>query len=281
LVKKRKKQKREIIMSEEKTEQLVMPGDTISYEEESLPSENTFVDNGEIKASIVGSTVISEGKASVHNKKYEAIKLGKGMLVVGSVVDDVGAVVFVRVDSIRTSNKKFLALKDGKIIAERRRDSNFRDGPEEPKPSKPCRVGDVVVARILDDSGDTYELSLDDSESGVVMSDCRSCGIPMQVDGKQEGTLVCQVCKRKENRRISIYYGKPEEILKIFEENRYYKLVERRRFMGGDRRGGGGFHDRRPFDRDRRGGFSRDRPGGDRDRGNFRDRREGRPPEQK
>ncbi len=241
-----------------------MPGDTISYEEESIPSENTFVDNGEIKASIIGSSEISEGKASVHNSEYELVKLGRGMLVVGSVIDDVGAVVFVRVDSIRTSNKKFFALNDGKIISKQRRDSDFRRGSmEDARPSKPCRVGDVVVARIVEDSGDTYELSLDDSEAGVVLSNCRSCGIPMQIEGKHEGTLECPICKRKENRKISIYYGKPGEILKIFEENRHFKQIERRRFMGGDRRGFG----RRPFGGDRGGGgFNRDRYR-DRDRG--------------
>ncbi len=208
----------------------VMPGDKIGVEEEYVAAENTFVDDdGSIRATIAGTIVMNQGRISVINDKHNVKRFKRGMMVIGSVSDDVKSVMFVKLDNVRVNGAEYLALKDGKIITGRRRpmrggfsrerergrdmDSGGRDA--EPR-GKQCSVGDVILAKIGFEELDAFTLELDDANAGVVYAECEMCSSHLEANAGVPGTLSCPACKHREQRKISALYGKPQEIIKLF-----------------------------------------------------------------
>lgn len=190
-------------------EQLVMPGDKIGVEEEYAASENAFVDDdGTIRSAIIGKVFIDEGKISVVNEKRDVRKFRRGMFVIGTITDDVKSVMFVKLDNVQINGKEYIALKDGKIVAQTRRPPA--------KPEKQAGVGDVIIAKILYEDPEIFTLTLNDNESGVVYADCRLCGSEMRADGNS--ALVCDNCKSRINRKVSPMYDNPEAIKRLFAQ---------------------------------------------------------------
>ncbi|MCL5430069.1 MAG: hypothetical protein M1504_01160 [Candidatus Marsarchaeota archaeon] len=205
----------------------VLPGDKIGVEEEFVSGTNTYVENGEIFSAIIGNVGISEGKISVSNQRHEIKNMKRGMFVVGKVTDDVRSVMFVKLDNIHVNGVEYIALKDGKIVMPKPRLGMYGDrgggfdrgrrGPPQPAQKEPkmCGVGDVILARIQYDDPEIYTLSLEDNESGVVYSECQMCSNYMQI---VDGALYCNNCRRKERRKISPLYGKPEAIKELLKK---------------------------------------------------------------
>lgn len=203
-------------------QQLVMPGEKVGVEEEFIPSENTYVDgDGIIRAAIVGSAVVREGKVSVINQKHDVKRIKRGMLVLGKVSDDLRSVMFVKLDNVKINGLEFLALKDGKIVNSARRpmgggrDFGSREMREE-RTAKPCRVGDVIIARIIYEDPEIFTLGFNDPECGVIYAECEMCSEHLEPDQKMQAVLACPACKHREQRKISSLYSKPESIRKLF-----------------------------------------------------------------
>ncbi len=211
-------------------ERFVNPGEKLSMEEEYAASENTYVEDGTVYAASTGMLVVKDGAISVMPLR-DVRKIERGMMVVGRVTDAMKSVIFVAIDRVSSSNKEYFALKDGKIILRQQRqfDRGGRGRPpfgdrgvrREPRESeeKPCRTGDTVVARVLAEENDTYVLSLNTPEAGVVYSMCSMCGNPMEL-GDSPNVLYCHSCRRGEHKKVSSYYGKPEEIKKYFDNGK-------------------------------------------------------------
>lgn len=204
----------------ESQEQLVMPGDKIALEEEFTPADNTFVDNdGSIRAAIIGNVSVKDGKISVINQKHNIKNFKRGMPVIGRVSDDLRAVMFVKLDNVTVNGIEYKALKDGKIVASSGRrpggggDRGFQR--EKPEP-KPCGVGDVILARIIYEDPEIFTLAVDDDDSGVVYAECEMCTTHLEADPKNFSVLSCPECKHKQQKKVSVLYGKPEEIRKLF-----------------------------------------------------------------
>jgi len=208
---------------------LVMPGDKIGVEEEYVAADNTYVDkDGSIRAAILGTVVMKDGKISVVNESHDVRKFRRGMFVLGRVSDDLRSVLFVKLDSVHVNGVEYMPLKDGKIVMSQRRPMGrgpgrgFQPregggrGEREQRPMKPCGVGDVIVARIAYDDPEIFTLSLDDNESGVVYAECEFCSTHLEIDSAT-GALKCPACKHREQRKVSILYGKPDQIRKLFK----------------------------------------------------------------
>ncbi|HUC38973.1 MAG TPA: hypothetical protein VL944_02490 [Candidatus Acidoferrum sp.] len=202
-------------------DQLVNPGERLSMEEEYVPSTNTYVEDGSIYSASTGTVMIKEGAIAVEPMK-EIKKIDRGMLVLGKVTDNMKSVVFVEIQRMTSQNKEYLPLKDGKIIMRSRppmgRGPMRGRGGERPREEdeKPCKSGDIVIARVIADETDIYVLGLASPEAGVIHASCSECGGPLEASVKPN-TLFCNYCKRDEHRKLSIYYGKPEEIKKYFD----------------------------------------------------------------
>jgi exosome complex RNA-binding protein Csl4 len=200
---------------------MVVPGDALGAEEEFAPSENTYLEKGTIRAAIFGKVHVGDGKVSVSNPSSEIKMIKRGMHIIGTVVADVRAVVFVEIDNIVKANGiEYLALKDGKIVAERTGRPMGRSfggegrGRPEAKPPKQCGVGDIIFAKVLFDDPEIYTLGIRDEETGVVFAACEMCGSHMKPVKEKYGLLVCQKCKHTEQRKISSLYDNMNEIKK-------------------------------------------------------------------
>lgn len=195
---------------------ITFPGERLGVEEEFTPSDNTFTESGELYASAVGVVRTSGGKIEIENGMNEIMGLGRGSTVIGTVVGALPSVIFVDIDSIKSGARHYVALKDGKLVMQ-------RGGPREQHSRgmefKPCGMGDLIIARIVRDDEDTYELSLNGEEEGVIFSRCEICSFPL-VRGENRDVLECRRCKHKEGRKISSLYGKTEEI-KAFIDKMY------------------------------------------------------------
>lgn len=203
-----------------------MPGDKLGVEEEFAASENTYVDSdGTVRAAIIGYAKMDAGQASVTNPNHDIKNIQPGMTVIGTITDDVRAVMFVKIDTLKMNGKEFIALKDGKIILPKDRGpprrSFDRDNRGPPRPpaqeekEKLCNVGDVILAKVLDDEQDTYVLGIRDRECGIIFANCELCGTHMQYEN-EKNALVCPDCKHMQRRKVSSYYDKPEEIKRLF-----------------------------------------------------------------
>ncbi len=196
-------------------QQLAMPGDKIGVEEEFIAGENTVVDNGIIRAAIIGEVISKDGKVSVHNSKHEIRKIQRGMYIIGTVSDDLKSVTFIKIDRTEINGVEHIALKDGKIVAamESPRGRGFGDrdrrGPPQQK-TKSCGVGDVVIAKVLFDDPDIYTLGIREPECGVVHGQCELCNAHLDAAGPN--MLKCPKCEHTEQRKVSTLYGKPEAI---------------------------------------------------------------------
>lgn len=201
--------------------ELVAPGERIATEEEFAAGQNTYADSGIIYASTFGSVSKGDGKISVVSATGREVRMiDKGMMVIGTVTDDMRSVIFVELSDINVGRKEYLALKDGKILPEkegpmrpmggRGRDNKFYESRE-----KLVGIGDTILAKVLFNDKDSYMLGLHGEEFGVVYAKCGSCGGDMGLD-EQRGQLVCNDCGFRERRKISVFYGRPEKIKALF-----------------------------------------------------------------
>lgn len=200
---------------------LVAPGERIATEEEFASGANTYVENGVIYASAFGSVVKANGSVSVESATKREVKMiDKGMLVIGTVTDDMRSVIFVRLDDIVVGRKEYLALKDGKIVADKRpgrspmgrsgADNRFHEVRE-----KTCGVGDTILAKVLYNDKDSYTLGLIGDEYGVVFAKCGKCGGEMDYDNRAR-MLECRECRTRDRRKVSALYGEYERIRALF-----------------------------------------------------------------
>ncbi len=204
-------------------QQLVFPGEIISTEEESTPAAGAFAEEGSVRAALVGRVLQSDSKIGVDGMR-NVRPYRTGMAVLGLATDDLRSVVFIKLDTLRSGSASFVALKDGKVVSPkpdtRRMHGRGRGRDEAPqqKPSKPLRVGDVIAALIIAEDRDTYTLSINMPDFGVVYSECSECGRPMEYDA-QSKALVCRACEVQEFKKVSTLYGdagKIEELLKRY-----------------------------------------------------------------
>lgn len=207
---------------------LVMPGETLATEEEYVPSEGTFVEEGSIRASLIGNAVTDSSKMTVEGFGKPAKPFKSGMAILGLVTDDMRSVVFVRIDSFEDDAARYVALKDGKVImpkpAPRRGGMHGRHGREEEpqegqgeqeeeqpaelpqEASRSMKVSDIVLARIISEDKDVYTLSINMPEFGVVHSACELCGGEFEHD-REKGALTCKACDRTVYKKLSTLYG--------------------------------------------------------------------------
>ncbi len=204
----------------------VLPGDKVSTEEEFLPSEHIFAENGNLYATLAGKPLIENGHISIQLdrgiKKYK-----KGMFVSGVIVGDLKSVLFVKIDDFVIDGNKYVGITDGKIIIPKPRDiGGVRDGRE---PQRPCSMGDVVLARIFMIDHDSYTLSFRDPDAGVITSRCDRCGEAMIMDNRG---IICPLCEFRARKKISPLYGKSheieEKIKNSINDNDYYLKTEDR-----------------------------------------------------
>jgi len=185
--------------SEQKSGQLVVPGERLGVIEEFIPDAGTYVKDGVIYSKVVGHALID-----FMHKKVSVFPVGKGVKVpktgsiivgqVSSVQTQTASVRFTQVDRRKIAGF-FSAVLHVSDVQMSFVDSMF----------DVCKPGDIIRAKIISEKNRTYHLSTQDKEMGVVYGFCSNCGEGLE---QRSRGMHCPRCGRVESRKTAIDYGK-------------------------------------------------------------------------
>ena len=185
--------------AEQKSGQLVTPGERLGVIEEFIPDAGTYVKDGVIYAQVVGHALID-----LMHKKVSVFPLGRG-----TKVPKVGSVVMGQVSNVQTQNAGVRITQ-----VEKKQISGFFNGVLHVSDVQMrfvdsmfdvCKPGDIIRAKVISEKNRTYHLGTQESELGALYAFCSNCGHGLEQ--KRQG-MECPRCGRIENRKIAIDYGK-------------------------------------------------------------------------
>ncbi len=185
------------------TGDFVVPGDILGVEEEFMPGENAFVEDGFIYSSATGKVQFDDKarRVSVFPTCPLPPKPAKGDSVIGRISYIRGQfahmdIVFVEGET----NREIPAAPEGAIHISQARKNYVKDLTDQ------FQIGDVVRAKVINPNREPMILSTVGDEYGVVLAKCKLCRTPLTLKGRR---LYCEVCDRYENRKFSTMYGMP------------------------------------------------------------------------
>lgn len=186
-------------LPDQKSGQLVLPGERLGVIEEFVPDAGTYVKDGVIYSKVVGRTLVdsSSRRVSVSPLIRGAGFPRVGLIVLGQVSGVQNDTANVRI--FRVGEKELSGVFTGVLhvsdVALKYVESMF----------EVCKAGDVLRALVISDKNRTYHLSTKDKELGVVYAFCSNCGHTLE--SKRQG-MHCPNCGRVEGRKIAADYGK-------------------------------------------------------------------------
>jgi len=179
------------------TEEIVVPGDFLSVEEEFVAGKNTFEDNeGNIYSTVVGRKDFNQPEREVSVKKNNSLnKAELGSIITGKVHLIKDPVVVLNILKIEKDGKEVISSFSSAqlMIANVAREhiKFLRDM---------FRVGDIVKAKVIKITKFGMDVTTQYPELGVIKAYCSNCRNPMELYGK---TLKCPKCGSVETRKLS------------------------------------------------------------------------------
>jgi exosome complex component CSL4 len=185
--------------SEQKSGQLVVPGERLGVIEEFIPDDGTYVQDGVIYSKVIGRVLLdlTHRRVSVHQLVHGAKVPVAGSTVMGQVSNAQAETAGVRIFEIGSEevNGVFTGILHVSDVQLKYVDSMFDI----------CKPGDIIRAKVISEKNRTYHLSTKDKNLGVVYAFCSNCGNILQP--KRQGML-CSKCGRVETRKTAADYGK-------------------------------------------------------------------------
>lgn len=184
---------------EQKTGQLVLPGDRLGVIEEFVPDNGTFVKDGVIYSKVVGRALhdLATRHVSVYPLVHDVMVPKVGSIVVGQVSNVQPENASVRIFQIgeKQLSGVFVGVLHISDVHLRYVESMFEI----------CKAGDIIRALIISDKNQIYHLSTKEKDLGVIYAFCSNCGAALE--SKRQGML-CSKCGRIETRKTAFDYGK-------------------------------------------------------------------------
>jgi len=186
-------------LSKQKSGQLVLPGERLGVIEEFIPNTGTYVKDGVIYSKVVGRALLD-----FLNKRVSVYPL-----IQGPKIPRVGSIVLGQVSSVQTQNAVVRIYKIGK-----KQLSGFFTGILHISDVRlryvesmfnVCKPGDIIRAKVISETNNTYHLSTKDKNLGVVYAFCSQCGYMLQ---PKRQIMRCPRCGKTEKRKIALDYGK-------------------------------------------------------------------------
>jgi exosome complex component CSL4 len=187
--------------SEQKSGQVVLPGERLGVIEEFIPDSGTYVRDGVIYSKIVGRALMDllNRRVSVYPLISGAIVPKVGGTVVGQVGHAQSDNVLVRIFKI--GSKKLSGVFTGILhisdIQERYVDSM----------NDVCKPGDIIRAKVISEKNQIYHLSTNDKGLGAVYAFCSICGNLLE---PKRYEMQCPKCGNVEKRKTAVDYGQEE-----------------------------------------------------------------------
>jgi len=184
-----------------KSGDFVMPGDVLGVSEQFLPDEWTYDDGGCIKAAILGNVSVDKKSKmiSIIPKSGKPALLKIGDTVYGQISDVRGQRAMIDIQGMKDCDRQLALSYMGAIHI-----SQVKNGYLE-KLHDAFRIGDIIEAKVTKIMGDNLDLNTIDKEGGVIKAMCTRCRAFMKPTDRRD-ELYCEVCNRKERRKISYNY---------------------------------------------------------------------------
>ena len=180
----------------------VMPGDVLGVSEQFLPDKWTYDDGNCIKATVFGNVSIDNKTKmiSIIPKSGTPALLKVGDTVYGQVSDVRGQRAVIDIQGMKNCNRQLALSYLGAIHI-----SQVKKGYLE-KLHDAFRIGDIIEAKVSKIMGDNLDLNTLDKDGGIIKAMCTRCRAFMKRTHKRD-ELYCEVCNRKERRKISSNYS--------------------------------------------------------------------------
>lgn len=186
---------------QQKSGQLVMPGEKLGVIEEFIPDSGTFVKDGVIYSKIIGRSLID-----LQNRKVQVYPLTEG-----AVYPKVGSIVIGQIGNAQSDNvlvkifrvgKKQVSGTFGGILHVSDVSDRYID-----QMSDVCKPGDIVRAKVISAKNQIFHLSTNDKNLGIIHAFC-SLDSGVLEQQPQRYDLQCIKCGNIERRKIAPDYGK-------------------------------------------------------------------------
>lgn len=175
---------------------LVLPGDKLCIIEEFMPRSGAkALPTGDVVSTTIGLPEYDYKKHEVSVKSIKNIEKLK-----------VGDVVLCEVQDAQEKLAGCAILaKDGKKL------KNEWSGVIIQAPSA-LTVGDLVLARIIDEVAGIYTLTVNERGLGIVLAFCDKCGTQLR---QGRTGLFCSRCRKTYRKKVTPYYGNINKIADI------------------------------------------------------------------
>jgi exosome complex component CSL4 len=187
--------------SEQRSKQLVVPGERLGVIEEYTPDAGTYVRDGVIYSKVVGQALVDLAQKRVSVRRF----------IGGTNVPKMGSVVIGQVTNVQPQNalirvfnvdKKELSGVFSSILHVSDVQTRFVDSMYDV-----CKPGDIIRGRVISEKNRTFHLSTKDKDLGVVYAFCSNCGYLLE---SKRQSMHCSRCGRIEIRKAAFDYGKGE-----------------------------------------------------------------------
>jgi exosome complex component CSL4 len=180
----------------------ILPGEQIASIEEFEGGKNTYVNNGLVRSSAVGTKVYDFKRHIVKIDQKNSPMLPKiGDIIVGYIEMLFGSMFSVRILYVNDekSESGFSAISSARLGGSSGRDRGDR------RARIIFRIGDIIRGRVISLLNSTIHITIDEKEFGVLYALCFNCGGDTV---RLNSTVKCIECSIFEERKLSNDYGK-------------------------------------------------------------------------
>ncbi|MEM2210640.1 MAG: exosome complex RNA-binding protein Csl4 [Nitrososphaerales archaeon] len=185
--------------SSKKFIKLALPGEKLAVIEEFEGGEGTYIHNGSIRSITIGipSYNLRSRKVEVKSKQRARIP-NSGDTIIGQVESIQNNIINVRIHYLNNeiNDGGFTGLLIIKTI---------KAGKDKQNLPMPCKLGDLIRARVVNNNNGIIYLSIDRAEDGVIFATCSVCGGKMVKIGNN---IKCVECGIIERRKLAIDFSK-------------------------------------------------------------------------
>lgn len=194
----------------------IIPGVLLSVIEEYDAGKNTYVDEGDIRSSVIGGSSINLPDRILNVIQKNSPMIPKiGDVVVGYIDMLFGNMISVRIVYINEvySKSGFSAIASTRLSnSGGGYGSSWRERGYKGK--YVFKVGDIIRGKVYSLLNSSIHLTLEEKDLGVVYTICFSCGNEFT---KVPGGLKCNSCGNFEDRKVSADYGK-ESFTQLYDK---------------------------------------------------------------
>jgi exosome complex component CSL4 len=185
--------------AEEKSGQLVVPGDRLGVIEEFIPDVGTYVRDGVIYSRVVGRALLD----------FESRKVSVYPVLDRTKVPQVGSIVMGQVSNVQSDSAMVKIFRVGEKDLSGAFVGLLHVSDVQMMYTESmydiCKAGDILRAQVVSDKNRTYHLSTKDKDLGVLYAFCSRCG--RMLLPRRQG-LTCANCGNNEIRKMTADYGK-------------------------------------------------------------------------